>query len=255
MIKATFNQSKTLFIPFIMAGHPTLDDSFKAILALRDSKADIIELGVPFSDPVADGPVNQHAAELALAQGITLKDILSMIKKLRTEGCQTPILLFSYFNPILAFGCEHFATEAIKSGVNGVLIVDLPPEEGLEFYTMLKQQGLEIALLTSPTTDPSRFHLYQDLNPSFIYYISRQGVTGAQKTLSDALETEVCALRKHLPNIKIAVGFGISCTEQASEVTQYADGVIVGSILVDTLEQHGLASLGQLALTFREAIG
>lgn len=254
MIKALFNQSKTLFIPFIMAGHPTLEESFKAVLALAAAGADIIELGVPFSDPVADGPVNQRAAGLALSHGTTLDGILTMIKTLRMQGCQTPILLFSYFNPILTFGCERFAIKAVEAGVNGVLIVDLPPEEGTDFYTMLKQKGLEIALLTSPTTNPSRFEIYKSLDPSFIYYISRQGVTGAQKELTSTLKTEVCSLRKHLPDIKIAVGFGISCPKLASDVAQYADGVIVGSILVDTLDQKGLTSLSQLAMAFREAI-
>ena len=254
MIEQAFKQEKTLFIPFIMAGHPSMDESFKAILTLSEAGADIIELGVPFSDPVADGPVNQRAAEIALKQHVALDGILSMVKNIRLQGCQTPILLFTYFNPILAFGCERFSIQAKDAGVNGVLIVDLPPEEGYDFYTLLKRAGLGVVLLASPTTDPLRFSLYKELKPSFVYYISRLAVTGAQEALSVHLETEVNRLRTVLPDVNIAVGFGISSPEQAAIVAQFADGVVVGSVLVDALQEKGMVSFRQLALALRAAV-
>src|SRR3990167_11560169 len=176
MIKQAFESEKTIFIPFIMAGYPTLEKSKQAIIALSAVGANIIELVVPFSDPVADGPVNQRAAEIALRQGTTLDSIFAMVQELRSQGCHTPILLFTYLNPILALGAELFAIKAKEAGVQGVLIVDLPPEEGQAFYMTLNQTGLEIVLLASPTTDPQRFDLYKQLNPSFLYYISRLAV-------------------------------------------------------------------------------
>jgi tryptophan synthase alpha subunit len=246
MIKKAFESKKTLFIPFIMAGHPSLEESKQAILALAEAGADIIELGVPFSDPVADGPVNQRAAQMALEQGITLEGIFAMVKALRLQGCHTPLLLFTYLNPLLALKAE-FAVKAKEAGINGVLIVDLPPEEGQDFYMDLKQAGLEIVLLASPTTDPQRFHLYKRLNPSFLYYISRLAVTGIQSALSDNVKAEVESLRTYFPDTKIAVGFGISNEKQAAEVAKFADAVIIGSLLVNSLEQDGLEKFQALS--------
>lgn len=247
MIKQAFESKKTAFIPFIMAGHPTLATSKQAVLALSEAGADVIELGVPFSDPVADGPVNQRAAARALQQGITLDGVFSMVQELRSQGCHTPILLFTYLNPILVLGPALFALKAKASGIQGVLVVDLPPEEGLDFYTIFKQAGLEIVLLASPTTDPKRFSLYQQLDPSFLYYISRLAVTGMQSVLPDDLKTEVLSLRTYFPNVNIAVGFGISTAEQAAAVAAFADGVIIGSLLVHLLEQDGLEAFKALA--------
>ncbi|MDP3706158.1 MAG: tryptophan synthase subunit alpha [Legionellaceae bacterium] len=254
MIKQAFESKKTVFIPFIMAGHPTLEESKQAIIALSEAGANIIELGVPFSDPVADGPVNQRAAEIALKQGTALDSIFAMVQELRSQGCHTPILLFTYLNPILALGAELFAIKAKEAGIQGVLVVDLPPEEGQDFYMTLKQTGLEIVLLASPTTDPQRFSLYKQLNPSFLYYISRLAVTGMQSALSDNLKADVLSLRTHFPNTKIAIGFGISNDEQAAAVAEFADGVIIGSLLVNSLEQDGLGSFKALAKTLCEAI-
>ena len=235
MIKQAFESEKTIFIPFIMAGYPTLEKSKQAIIALSAVGANIIELGVPFSDPVADGPVNQRAAEIALNQGTTLDGIFAMVHELRAQGCHTPILLFTYLNPILALGSESFAIKAKDAGINGVLVVDLPPEEGRDFYFNIKQTGLEIVLMVSPTTDPQRFSLYKELNPSFLYYISRLAVTGMQSALAENLKDEVLFLRTSFPNTKIAIGFGISNDQQAAAVAKFADGVIIGSLLVNLL--------------------
>ena len=254
MIKDAFTSKKPLFIPFLMAGHPTMNLCKQAIIALSKTGAQIIELGVPFSDPVADGQVNQRAAEIALNQGITLDAVFQMVKELRLEGCTTPLLLFTYLNPLLALGTELFATKAKEAGIQGVLVVDLPPEEGQDFYKTLRQKGLEFVLLASPTTNPERFSLYKDLNPSFVYYISRLAVTGLQSALSEHLKEELQNLRTYFPDTGIAVGFGISNEEQAAYVAQCADGVIIGSLLVNSLEQDGLEGFQKLAERLYEAV-
>ncbi len=246
--------SNKAFIPFIMAGHPTPEDTVQAILTLAASGADAIELGVPFSDPVADGVINQQAAEVALKQGVTLKQVLSIVSEVRLRQCSVPIILFSYLNPILSLGYEQFALQAKEAGVDGVLVVDLPPEEGEEFYASLKKVGLDFILLVSPTTDPKRFPLYKQLQPSFLYYISRLSVTGTQTVLPSDLARHLKNLREYFPEPKIAVGFGISSIEQATYVASLADGVIVGSLLVKTLADQGVRALGELATQLSQAI-
>lgn len=244
-IRQSFQKETTLFIPFIMAGYPTRDASVNFIRELSEAGADIIELGIPFSDPVADGVVNQEAAHCALENGMTLSLALEHIAEARALQCVTPIVLFSYLNPILAMGVEKFAIEAKKSGVTGVLIVDLPIEEGLDFYTLMAEQGLEYILLASPTTDPIRFHHYQKANLGFLYYISRLGTTGMQNEMSPHLENEVKSIRSYFDDLPIAVGFGISTPDQAKIVAAYADGVIVGSRLVKETANGQIKSLAQ----------
>lgn len=250
MLNTVFKANRTAFIPFIMAGDPSMDETRRAILALSSAGVDLIELGVPFSDPVADGPINQRAADIALQQGVHLGAVLALVQSIRQSGCQTPIILFSYFNPILAFGCAAFAKAAKSSGVNGVLVVDLPPEEGEAFYRQLKSEGLGVVLLVSPTTNPDRFDVYHRVDPAFIYYISRLAVTGVQSELAPQLARDIQVLKHHFPKHPIAVGFGISTVEQAQTIAQFADGVVVGSLLVNTLEQEGVEALYQLAKRF-----
>ncbi len=254
IIKEKFQSDKPLFIPFIMAGHPSSDQTLEALIALAEAGADIIELGVPFSDPVADGPVNQRAAEAALNQGTNLNSIFGLVAKFRSQNHDVPIILFSYLNPILAFGYQKFITQAKEIEVNGVLIVDLPVEEGQEFYQQLTEAGLEIILLASPTTEPKRFELYERQKPSFIYYISRLAVTGTKDELAIDLEDKVKSLKAHLPQMKIAIGFGISNTKQAALVAKFCDGVVIGSLLVQTLQNQGLKAFKQLASELAEAI-
>ena len=245
MIKDAFNKYKSIFIPFLMSGYPTLDISTKAVIALANSGADVIELGVPFSDPTADGPTNQYASKKGIENGVNLRMVIDQIKDIRKAGCNVPIIIFSYLNPILSLGYEEFCQKAKSAGANGLLVVDLPPEEGDELYSLAKNIGLEIILLASPTTDTHRLQSYIKYDPSFIYYISRLSVTGVQQKLSNSLEEEVSMLRNHLPeHMKIAVGFGISSVEQASKVSEIADGVIMGSKLVTMLGNDGLVKLG-----------
>lgn len=250
MIRKSFNINSPIFIPFIMSGYPSLGLSTDAILCLSQVGSDIIELGVPFSDPIADGPINQIAAETAIANGVNLNTVIEQVRTVRALGCTTPIMLFSYFNPILQFGYKKFINDAQDAGINGVLIVDLPPEEGMEFYSMVTDAGLDIAVLISPTTCKTRFPIYAKLDPSFIYYISRLGVTGVQKSLPNNLQNDLRDLRKYFPSTKIVVGFGITTLQQAKEVSNFADGVVVGSKLVDTLQSKGISGFRNLAAEF-----
>lgn len=249
-IKRAFRNKKTLFIPFLMAGYPEQEMCFQTILNLETLGCDILEIGVPFSDPIADGPVNQRAAHIALTQDITLQEVLNLIKKLRQANCQLPIILFTYYNPILAYGETNFFTAAVQSGVDGILVVDLPPEEGFQFYQTAKQHALEIVLLASPTTDPTRYPIYHALSPSFIYYISRLAVTGEQQDLSQSLTTEIRHLKQYFPQTPIAVGFGIAEPKQAKTVAKIADGVIVGSKLIHSLTTMSTDAFNQLIQDF-----
>lgn len=253
-IAQAFNQQQPLFIPFIMAGHPTPALTIKALLALEASGADLIELGVPFSDPIADGIVNQQASQCALDQGTTLEIVLQIVQQARRQGCKIPIILFSYLNPILSYGIPAFAEAAIHAGVQGILIVDLPPEEGDTIYPLLQQAGLEIILLISPTTEVARYPLYRHYQPCFLYYISRLSVTGLHQSLASDLEVSLHSLRRHFPQQNIAVGFGVSTITQAACVSQWADGVIIGSLLVHTLATDGLTVFTALAVQLARAI-
>ena len=237
MMQNLFSPKKTLFIPFIMAGFPSLEESYAQLVTLAELGADIIEFGVPFSDPIADGPINQFAAQQALLQGTHLNLIFQLVSRFRAEGFTTPIILFTYLNPLLAFGFESCAIAAKNAGINGLLIVDLPPEENPQLYLQLKSAGLEIILLASPTTEIHRLQFIRELEPAFIYCISRLGVTGKQQPITLQLRSQLKLLREHL-NLPIAVGFGISTPEQANEIAKIADGVVVGSALIEAMMQN-----------------
>jgi tryptophan synthase alpha subunit len=194
------------------------------------------------------------ASEKALQSGATIPLILKQIEYIRSSCCETPIVLFSYLNPIMAYGIERLSRDAKQAGANGMLIVDLPPEEGEGVYSCITRAGLEIALFASPTTDRARLQHYKKLSPSFIYYISRLGVTGTTQRLPEDLRTNIQSLRSSMKNIPIATGFGISTPEQAAEVSRISDGIIVGSKLVSTLEHEGLSGLKNCARSLSNAI-
>ncbi len=203
----------------------------KLILELANQDASVIELGVPFSDPVADGATIQASAERALRNSINVKSILEIVAEVRAEKCETPIILFSYFNPILQFGLENFATKAKESGVDGVLITDLVPEEAGEFRTILTEKDLALIMLAAPTSSDERLKKITEKASGFVYAVSRAGVTGARTELSNDAENLVERLRK-FTDLPIAVGFGISNAEQVAETWQYADAAVVGSAIV-----------------------
>lgn len=223
-------------VTFITAGDPDLATTEEAVLALERAGADLIELGVPFSDPMADGPTIQLSSERALAAGTTLPAILDLVKRLRTRT-QIPIVLMGYFNPVFAYGAERFAADAAAAGVDALLVVDLPPEESAELKNATDSQGLDLIFLLTPTSDHSRVQAVSRLGSGFIYYVSVTGVTGARTSVADTLASRVTEVRAEL-NLPLVVGFGISTPEQAGKVAETADGVVVGSVLVKFFEKY-----------------
>ncbi|KAB2963981.1 MAG: tryptophan synthase subunit alpha [Thermoanaerobaculia bacterium] len=224
-------EKRAAFVPFLMAGDPDLATTTDLVVALAEAGADVVELGVPFSDPMADGPVNQAAAERALAAGTTLERILATVASLRART-DVAIVLFSYFNPIHRYGVARLAEHAAASGVDGILCVDLPPDEAQgDYLDALRTHALDPIFLLAPTSTRERVRAVARVASGFVYYVSRTGVTGERAELPRDLAKEVTALRKAL-KLPVAVGFGISTPQQAAAVARIADGVVVGSALV-----------------------
>ena len=247
-IEAAFDdlkrQGKKGFIPFITAGDPDLPTTKELLIELSHSGATVIELGVPFSDPMADGPVIQRASERALKHGFGVEEILAVVSDVRKE-IQTPIILFSYFNPLLQFGLKRLAAEARTAGVDGVLVTDLSPEEAAEFERELRANDLDMIFLIAPTSTDERLHLVAQHARGFIYAVSRAGVTGVRTSVSAEAETLVNRMRQ-VSSLPIAVGFGISTAEQVKDVQRYADAVVIGSAIVSEIEQGATAErIGQ----------
>lgn len=230
------NEGRAALVIYLTAGDPSPEETVDIVDRAVQAGADIIELGVPFSDPIADGPVNQRAATRALAAGTTVSRVLEMVASLRAE-LTVPIVLFSYFNPLFSRGLERFAEQAAASGVDGVLCVDLPPEEAADEYVpALSAHGIDTPFLLAPTSDRKRIAAVDRASTGFVYYVSRTGVTGTRTELPPTLLKEAKRMRRKVSH-PLAVGFGISTPEQAREVSQVADGVVVGSALVWLVQQ------------------
>lgn len=221
--------NRAAFIPYICAGDPTLEKTAEIAVAFERAGADLIELGVPFSDPLADGIVNQLASQRALQDGATTAGVLECVRKVRARS-ELPIVLYTYLNPVLQFGWARFHEAANAAGVDGLLLLDLPPDEPME---NAPATPLHIRLV-APTTPADRLRKICERAAGFIYYVSREGVTGAQSTISESLGQRVAAIRK-CTDLPVAVGFGISTAAQASEVARIADAVVVGSAIVDRI--------------------
>jgi tryptophan synthase alpha chain len=231
-------ERRAAFIPFIMAGDPNLQATADQLAALAAGGADIIELGVPFSDPIADGPVNQRAATRALAAGTHLSGILELVARHRDQ-LGVPVVLFTYYNPLFARGIERFAEQAAASGVDGVLCVDLPPEEASrDLVPALRGRGVDTIFLVAPTSTRDRVARVAAASSGFVYYVSRTGVTGERTTLPADLVRDLRRLRRRL-DLPLAVGFGISTPNQVAALAEVADAVVVGSALVRLVEQMG----------------
>lgn len=224
-------RNEKAFIAYICAGDPSLARTVDLALALEKAGTDIIELGIPFSDPLADGLVNQLAAQRALEAGATVRGVLDCIRQIRTRS-QIPIVLYTYLNPIFQFGLERFHREAQEAGVDGLLILDLPPEEDQP-----AEGPLHIRLI-APTTPPERIQQICARAAGFIYYVSREGVTGVQSSVAASVSGQVELIRAHT-KLPIAVGFGISTPEQAAEVARVADAIVVGSAIVQRINEYG----------------
>ncbi len=229
-------RDEAALIPYIVAGDPDLETTARLVIELEARGADLIELGVPFSDPMADGPANQRAAARGLSSGASLAAILSMVKELRTRT-EIPIVLFGYYNPIFHYGCERFSADAAKAGVDALLVVDLPPEEAAELQKPARKNGLDFIYLLAPTTPLDRAEKIARSARGFLYYVSVTGVTGARAELATDLEEHVRGI-KGVTELPIGVGFGISKPAQAARVAVFADAVIVGSALSLAIEAN-----------------
>jgi len=222
-------------VAYITAGDPTLDATLRHVLGLAEAGADVIELGVPFSDPLADGPTIQRASERALKSGTTLHGVLDLVRRIR-QSSQVPLVLFSYFNPILQFGLEKFAAAAAESGADGVLVTDLTPEESEDYRRILKARGLDTIFLAAPTSTDERLQKIAVCSSGFLYLISRAGVTGAKDALPDDLPALLRRAHR-FTQLPIAVGFGISLPGHVSVLGGLADAAVVGSALVAEIEK------------------
>jgi tryptophan synthase alpha chain len=251
-INNAFRKGHTAFIPYMVMGYPTVDASVNICKALVDCGADIIELGVPFSDPLADGPTIQAAGQQALANGINLGKCIEMAAGLRRIGIETPFLVMTYFNPVLAYGIECCVQDCAKAGIDGFIIPDLPPEESREMEVACSQQDLAIIYLLAPNSPEDRIALVAEKSKEFIYMVSLTGVTGARESLPADLAAFIARVRAKV-DLPLAVGFGISNGAQAAAVGKLADGVIVGSALVKKSAQS-LDALKELASEIRNAL-
>src|SRR5437660_5033182 len=249
------------FIPYICAGDPNLKKTAELGLALEKSGADLLELGLPFSDPLADGIVNQLAAQRALAAGATIRGVFDCVREIRRKS-QVPIVIYSCLNPIFQFGADKFHREAEEAGVDGLLILDLPPEEDGEELDRLKRSSLETSpihiRLIAPTTPADRIKTITKNARGFLYYVSREGVTGPRDSIASSLPDRIAELRA-ASDLPIAVGFGISNADQAREVAQRADAIVVGSAIVDLIAKHGdkpemIEKVGTFARELAEAV-
>lgn len=225
------------FVVYIGAGDPTLEATRQLALAFDKAGVDVLELGVPFSDPLADGLVNQLAAQRGLESGTTPKKVLATVAAVRQHS-QVPIVLYIYFNLIHKQGLKQFIDDAAKAGVDGLLVLDLPPEESENYEALMAAAGLSNIYLVAPTTPEDRIELIVKRARGFIYYISREGVTGMQSKVSDTIASMTAKIRTHT-DLPIAVGFGISNPEQAKLVAQHAEAIVVGSAIVNQIAEHG----------------
>jgi tryptophan synthase alpha chain len=232
--RALRREERSALIPFLVAGDPDIDTTRQLMRTAVECGADLLELGVPFSDPIADGPSLQKSIELALTAGSSLPRVLEVIADFRTYS-QVPIVLYGYYNPIFRYGVERFAQDAARAGVDGVLVVDLPPEEVDELYPYIRRAGLHFIFLLTPTSGPDRVAKVLKRASGFVYYVSLTGVTGSAAISIDAVKSAVDGLRQHT-KLPIGVGFGISTPEQAGAVARFADGTVVGSALMRVVD-------------------
>jgi len=236
-------------IPFVTAGDPDLDTTLKIMRALESGGADGIELGVPFSDPTADGPTIQRSSERAVKRGVTLPKIFQLVRDFR-RGSDLPLILFGYFNRFFHYGIEKFCRQAAAGGTDGVLCVDLPPEESGELKRWTDRVGLDLIFLLSPTSGPDRVKLVARKGRGFIYYVSVTGVTGARRSFDQRLRSQVAEVRR-MTMLPVGVGFGISTPRQAAWIAGFADAAVVGSALVEVIEKaKGSSAKAQAAAAF-----
>ena len=252
-------QNKPIFMPYFPLGFPDLDTSINVIEALAKNGADLIEVGLSFSDPLADGPVVQKATQIALEKGITIKKSLEAVQELRDRGIDIPLVLMGYYNPMLAYGLEKFICESVDIGVDGFIVPDLPTEEAEEFEDILvgldSHSSVPLIQMLAPTSPPERMEMIARNAKGFIYLVSVTGVTGERKSISEGLGNLIAQVREHT-SVPVCVGFGIGTPEQAREVGRMADGVIVGTACVRTIGESEMRveTAKQFAAQFHDAL-
>lgn len=244
-------QNKRAFIPYVMAGDPSLEKTGEIVLMLEKCGADIVELGVPFTDPLADGPTIQRAAERALNSGVTLRKVIGFVEGLR-QHTQIPLVLMTYYNPVFKYGEAGFVKGAVNGGVDGVIIPDLPPDEAGGLVKLSKKAGLATIFLLAPTSTDERIKKVANASRGFIYYVSMTGITGAKLLLDSSLRESVSNIRR-VTEIPVAVGFGVSTPDEAGAISGVADGVIVGSAIVKRLHESP-GEVEEFILRLRRAI-
>jgi tryptophan synthase alpha chain len=235
--KALGERGEKALITFVTAGDPDLKTTRDIVLEMERAGADVIELGIPFSDPMADGPTIQASSERALRAGTKLKDVLDIVSEIRRTS-EVPIVLFGYYNPIFVYGPKRFARDARRAGADGALVVDLPPEEADELHSALREEGLDLIFLLTPTSDVDRMKLVAGKASGFVYYVSVTGVTGARRSVSGSVKSAVARVRRHT-GLPVGVGFGVSRPEHVAEICRFADGAVVGSAIIDLIKEHG----------------
>lgn len=242
--KRLSKRGEKALVAFVTAGDPDMKTSEEIVVELARSGADIIELGIPFSDPMADGPTIQASSERAISAGATLKSVLGLVRSVRSR-IDAPIVLFGYYNPIFSYGPRRFAREAAKAGADGVLVVDLPPEEAAELAGELKDNGLDHICLLTPTSDSKRMKLVSGSGTGFLYYVSLTGVTGARARLEADPSRNIRRI-KRFSRLPVCVGFGISRPEHVSAAARLADGVVVGSAIINVIHRHSGGPKGRM---------
>lgn len=245
-------QNKKAFIPYIMAGDPSIEKTKEIVIMFEECGADIVEIGVPFTDPLADGPTIQRAAERALKNGVTLKKVIALVKDLR-QKTKIPLVLMTYYNPVFKYGEERFIADAKDAGVDGVIIPDLPPDEAGEFTRLAKNAAVASIFLLAPTSTDERIKKVARASTGFIYYVSITGITGAQLLLDGSIEKSINGIRK-ISDKPVAVGFGISMPDEAEAVAGISDGVVIGSAIVKKAQGSLDKELRDFLLKLREAI-
>jgi tryptophan synthase alpha chain len=256
-IDATFDaarrKGRSVLIPYVTAGDPSLAVTSQVLDALVDAGADVIELGVPFSDPMADGPVIQRASERALAHGVGLRDVLDLVAKFRRRNAETPIVLMGYANPIEAIGVQAFVDAARDAGVDGVIVVDYPPEEAGEFVALLRARDIAPIFLVAPTTPDARIATIARLASGYVYYVSLKGVTGAGHLDTQAVAQKLDEIRRHI-ELPVGVGFGIRDAQSACAIAAHADAVVIGSRIIHEIEASPPGEAASRAAAFVAAI-
>ena len=230
-------EGKKAFIPYVAAGDPDMKTTRKIISSLTKADADIIELGIPFSDPLADGPTIQKAIQRSLKAGCTVNKVMDMVRQLRKRGVQVPLIFMTYYNIVFNYGISRFISRAKASGADGIIVPDLPMEESEELTRVADKKDFCVIMLAAPTTPPARFRKISKCSRGFIYYVSLTGVTGARKALSDRLKSDVKKLKK-MTEKPVCVGFGISNSRQAKDIVRASDGIIVGSVIIKLIEEN-----------------